>query len=157
MVELRGTVLVTAATQHLTCVPGSRRVTDNGRRSDTLSRQLVCGPRPYGAGGLYTGQRAGWKKVSDVAHTAICDACDVVMQHPTEAEANDWVFAHVREVHDTTLDEADVIDLANGGTETIIWPPKLPLDADREEEAMVRITRRASTTSYLFMRKVSSR
>jgi hypothetical protein len=94
--------------------------------------------------------------VSDVAHTAICDACDVVMQHPTELEANDWVFAHVRDVHDTTLDEADVIDLANGGTETFIWPPKLPLDAHRQEEAMVRITHRASTTSFLFMRKVSS-
>ena len=91
-----------------------------------------------------------------MAHTAICDACDVLMEHRTEAEANDWVFAHVREVHNTILDEADVIDLAEGGTETFIWPRKLPLDADCEEEAMGRISRRASTTLYLFMRKARS-
>jgi hypothetical protein len=78
------------------------------------------------------------------------------MEHPTEVEANDWVFAHVREVHNTILDEADVIDLADGGTETFIWPPKLLLDVDSEEEAMVRISRRASTTLYAFMRKVRS-
>lgn len=57
-----------------------------------------------------------------MVHTAICDACDVVMEHGSEQEANDWVFAHVRKVHDTILDEADVIDLAEGGTETFIWP-----------------------------------
>ena len=91
-----------------------------------------------------------------MAHTAICDACDVVMEHRTEVEANDWVFAHVREVHYTILDEADVIDLADGGTETFIWPRKLSLDTDSEEEAMVRISRRASMTSYLFMRRVTS-
>ena len=88
-----------------------------------------------------------------MAHTGICDACDVVIEHRTEVEANDWVFAHVREVHNTILDEADVMDLADGGTETFIWPPKLPLDAHSEEEAMVRISRRASTTVYAFMRK----
>jgi hypothetical protein len=89
-----------------------------------------------------------------MAHTSICDACDIVMQHDTEVEANDWVFAHVREVHDTIFDEADVIDLADGGTETFIWPPKLSLDTDSEEEAVGRLSRRASTTLYLFMRKV---
>jgi hypothetical protein len=78
------------------------------------------------------------------------------MEHRTEGEANDWVFAHAREVHNTILDEADVIDVAAGGTETFIWPRKLPLDTDSQEEAMVRISRRASTTSYLFMRKVRS-
>ena len=91
-----------------------------------------------------------------MAHTGICDACDVVMEHRTEVEANDWVFVHAREVHNTILDEADVIDLADGGTETFIWPPKIPLDADSKAEAMVRISRRASTTLYLFMRKVRS-
>ena len=48
-----------------------------------------------------------------MAHTAICDACDVVIEHRTEVEANDWVFAHVREVHNTILDEADVIEAIN--------------------------------------------
>jgi hypothetical protein len=91
-----------------------------------------------------------------MAHTAICDACDVVMEHPTEVEANTWVFVHAREVHDTDLDEADVIDLADGRTETFIWPRNLSLDADFQEEAMVRLRRRASTTSYAFMRKVRS-
>ncbi len=91
-----------------------------------------------------------------MVHTAICDACDVVMEHPTEIEANGWVFAHAREVHNTILDEADVIDLADGRTETFIWPRNLPLDVASEEEAMVRISRRASTTSYAFMRKVRS-
>ncbi len=91
-----------------------------------------------------------------MVHTAICDACDVVMEQPTEIEANDWVFAHAREVHNTILDEADVIDLADGRTETFIWPRNLPLDVASEEEAMVRISRRASTTSYAFMRKVRS-
>jgi hypothetical protein len=78
------------------------------------------------------------------------------MEHESEGEANDWVFAHVREVHDTVLDEADVIDLAEGGTETFIWPRLLPLDAESEKEAMVRISRRASTTLYAFMRKVKA-
>jgi hypothetical protein len=76
------------------------------------------------------------------------------MQHGTETEANDWVFAHVRKVHNTIFDEADVIDLADGGTETFIWPPKLPLEADSEEDAMAPLRRRASTTVYLFMKKV---
>jgi len=92
----------------------------------------------------------------EVAHTSICDACDVVMEHPTEVEANAWVFAHALEVHDTVLDDADVMDLAGGHTETFIWPRNLSLDADAQEEAMVRIRRRASTTSYAFMRKVRS-
>ena len=89
-----------------------------------------------------------------MAHTAICDACDLVTEHGTELEANDWVFAHVSEVHHTILDEADVIDLAQGGTETFIWPRLLRLDADSEKEAMARISSRASTTLYAFMRKV---
>ncbi len=89
-------------------------------------------------------------------HTSICDACEVVMEHPTEVEANDWVFVHAREVHNTILVEADVIDLADGRTETFIWPRNLPLDADSAGEAMERISRRASTTSYAFMRKVRS-
>jgi hypothetical protein len=76
------------------------------------------------------------------------------MEHTTELEADEWVFAHVRAVHNTIFDEADVIDLADGGTETFIWPPKLPLDTDSEEDAMARLRRRASTTLYLFMRKV---
>lgn len=58
------------------------------------------------------------------------------MEHPSEAEANDWVFVHVREVHNTILDEADVIDLAEGGTESFIWPRMLRLDTDSEREAM---------------------
>ena len=91
-----------------------------------------------------------------MAHTAICDACDVVMEHRTEAEANEWVFAHARAAHDTVLDEADVLDLGEGATETFIWPRNLPLDTDSEEQAMVRISRRASTTLYVFMRKVRS-
>lgn len=91
-----------------------------------------------------------------MAHTAICDACDVVMEHRTEVEAKDWVFAHAREAHNTSLDEADVIEVAGGGTETFIWPRLLPLDADSEREAMVRISRRASTTLYAFMRKVKA-
>ncbi len=91
-----------------------------------------------------------------MAHTAICDACDVVSEHPTEVEANAWVFVHAREVHNTVLEEADVMDLADGRTETFIWPRNLSLDADSQEEAMVRTRRRASTTSYAFMRKVRS-
>lgn len=91
-----------------------------------------------------------------MAHTAICDACDVVMEYRTEVEANDWVFAHAREVHKTILDEADVIDLADGGTETFVWPRTLPLEAEAEEAAMVRISRRASTSLYVFVRKVRS-
>ena len=87
-------------------------------------------------------------------HTAICDACNVVMEHGTEVEANDWVFAHARDVHGTILEEADVIEVAGGGTETFIWPRLLPLDAESEKEAMVRISARASTTLYAFMRKV---
>jgi hypothetical protein len=66
------------------------------------------------------------------------------------------VFAHATEVHNSILDEADVIDLADAGTETFIWPRQLALDADSQEEAMVRISRRASTTQYAFMRKVRS-
>ena len=89
-----------------------------------------------------------------MAHTAICDACDVVIEHGTELEANGWVFAHAREVHKTILDEADVIEVAGGGTETFIWPRNLPLDAEADREAMVRISRRASTTMYAFMKKV---
>ena len=91
-----------------------------------------------------------------MAHTAICDACEVLMEHGTEGEANDWVFVHAREVHNTILDEADVVDLADSGTETFIWPRKLGLDSHSEEEAMVRISRRASTSLYVFMRKVRS-
>jgi hypothetical protein len=34
------------------------------------------------------------------------------MEHMTEVEANDWVFAHAREVHYSILDEADIMDLA---------------------------------------------
>ena len=75
------------------------------------------------------------------------------MEYGTEVEADDWVFAHAREVHDTALDEADVIDLANGRTETFIWPGTLALDADAEREAMARIARRAATSTYAFMRK----
>jgi hypothetical protein len=91
-----------------------------------------------------------------VTHTAICDACDVVVEHRTEVEANDWVFAHTSEIHNAILDEADVMDLADGATETFIWPPKLPLDNASEEEAMVRISRRAATTSFAAMRRVRS-
>jgi hypothetical protein len=76
------------------------------------------------------------------------------MEHMTEVEANDGVFAHARELHNSILDEADIMDLAEGRTETFIWPPKLPLDADSSEEAMVRIRRRASTTNYAAMRRV---
>jgi hypothetical protein len=89
-----------------------------------------------------------------VAHTGICDACDVVTEHQMEADAKDCVFAHAREAHNTVLEEADIIDLADGGTETFIWPRMLRLDADWEEEAMGRTSRRASTTLYAFMRKV---
>jgi hypothetical protein len=91
-----------------------------------------------------------------VAHTAICDACDVVMEYRTEVEAIDWVFAHTQEIHNAIIDEVDVMDLADGATETFIWPPKLPLDTACEAEAMVRISRRAATTSFAFMRKVRS-
>lgn len=91
-----------------------------------------------------------------MAHTSICDVCDVLMEHPTEGDANEWVFAHVRDVHETVIEEADVIDLADGGTETFIWPRKLALEAGVETDAVDRLRQRASTTGYLFMRTVRS-
>lgn len=106
-----------------------------------------------GAGRRPAERRMG---VDEVAHTAICDVCDVVVEHGTEVEANGWAFVHAREVHGTVLEEVDVIDLPDGQTETFLWPRNLALAADAEKAAMVRIGRRASTTSYAFMRKVRS-
>lgn len=73
--------------------------------------------------------------MNETVHTSLCDGCDVVMKHRTETETNDWVFGHAREVHNTILGEADVMDLAEGRTERFIWPRNLSLDAEAEVEA----------------------